>query len=94
MSETADEDHVNNQNKEQNSPVISFKMTSTKTHKIHKIYPYVLLVDRPNGWRVSAPEELLKSDFLLSQNVNPTEFVPKGTLVEFDPLCFPMSKFN
>ena len=67
-------------------------MTSTKP--IHKIYPYILLVDRPNGWRVSPPEELLKSDSLLSQNVNPTEFVPKGTLVEFDPLCFPMSKFN
>ena len=64
-------------------------MTSTKTHKIHKIYPYVLLVDRPEK-----PEKLLKSDFLLSQNVNPTEFVPKGTLVEFDPLCFPMSKFS
>ena len=62
------------------------KMTS-------KIYPYLLLVDRPNGWRVSNPEELMKSDYLQSQSPLPTEFVAKGTLVEFDPLCFPMSKF-
>ena len=61
-----------------------------------KIYPYILLEDRPNGWRVVNASEVLNSTAYLQSTPSlpsTTEFVPKGTLVEFDPLCFPMSEF-
>ena len=51
-------------------------------------FAYILLVDQPNGWRSQSPEDYMRS-YTASLS---TEFVPKGSLVEFDPLCLPLSE--
>ena len=54
------------------------------------IHAYILLVDRPNGWRTRKTEEVIQNlqDYLRTDLPLPTAFVAKGSLVEYDPLCF------
>ena len=52
-----------------------------------KIHPYVLKVDRPTGWKALSPEQVLKNfDYMRTTLPSENIHVPKGTLVEFDPL--------
>lgn len=57
-----------------------------------KVHAYILLVDRPNGWRVQPTKDVLDNlqDYLRTDIALPSVFVAKGTLVEYDPLCMPV----
>lgn len=57
-----------------------------------KVHAYLLLVDRPNGWRIQPTKDLLQNleDYLRTDLQLPSVYVTKGTLVEYDPLCVPV----
>jgi len=62
-----------------------------------KIHAYILKVDRENGWKAIPSEKIAQNiDYLRTNFTNfslsNTILVPKGTLVEFDPLCTPIEK--
>ena len=47
-------------------------------------YAYILLVDQPQGYKPNLKTEEYLRTYTAAL---PTVFVPKGSLVEFDPLC-------
>ena len=58
-------------------------------HMNPRPHAYILLVDRPNGWRSLRPSQINQQDYLRTEVSLPEVHVFRGTLVEFDPLCVP-----
>ena len=59
-------------------------MTSFCTKNSSRPYAYILLVDQPQGYKPNLKTEEYLRTYTAAL---PTVPVPKGSLVEFDPLC-------